>query len=194
MIGTNAKLRDKIVEDNFGYAMKIANYFENLVPDHADRRSLAAEGLLNAVETYNPACGTKLESYIVTCVKRNMIAEYKRVHRSKRYSENVVSLDAPSQRRQCSEYSTYTLHDITASKVRNPLDQVVFTETLNALHVAIGDLPQTQREIIVLRYLSGSNIKQKVIGDKYGRTQAWVSIQERQALSTCREKLRKFAN
>ena len=190
---TNKKDRDRLVEENFSYAMKISNYYDNLVPDFADRMSLAAEGLLNAVETYDPGFGTKLETHIVTCVKRNMLAEYRYSHRSKRYCKNLLSLDSPTQHRD-SDYDAYTLHDVTPDKSRNPLDQIIFDDTLDALHIALDDLPQSQREVIILRYLSGLNIRQKEVGNLYGKTQAWVSLQERQGISACRKNMEKFAN
>lgn len=179
--------RDKLVEENYGYAIRISNQYTNLVSDESDRCSLAAEGLLRAVETHDPSRGAALRSHITNCVRRKMLAENKLAHRAKRRPPMMYSLDQEIMPKR--GYSDLTFYDVIPSQEKNTLDRIVLEEDIQSLKGAINKLPPVLQEIISARYISEHPETQSEFAKRHRRTQAWAARQEKIALSKCREAL-----
>lgn len=178
--------RDKLVEEYFTHALRQTSIFKDMVPDWCDRQSLAAEALLDAVETYIPSRGTSLRTYVTKCVQNKMLDEAKHIRRDKAKEPRMIPLDKPIKAKGEKQY---TIHDIVPSKEMTALDSLVLREEVDGLYDAINHIPTAMRELLITRYISDPAMSQVEYAKQHNRTRAWVRRLEDAALAKCKEKI-----
>lgn len=181
--------RNKLVEKYYNYAMRISHKYINIIQDEADRHSIAAEALMQAVDTYNPNRKSDIKTHIWVCVRNKMLNAYKKIKKERRNMGVIYSMDAVRHINGKGNDDCQSLYDITPSSSKNPIDILIENENRNDLLGAINNLPKIQREILMARYLKPDPMTQEAIAHKYNRHQYWTSRQEQRGLQACKKSM-----
>lgn len=170
--------RNEIVEKYYWFAVKHANKYHNIVHDKDERRSMAGESLVRAIDTYDPSKGARLTTHIMNCIRGDMLKERQKNNRMCR-DAIVLSLDA---RIPIDGGETVTMYDILPSDSVNPIEFVVNRDLCREVRDAFRTLTLGQKMIIRERYIQDNSLTQEQVGEKYGRTRQWVSSLETRGL------------
>lgn len=176
--------RDKLVEENYEYAIRLTHSFERMVPDMWDRQSFAAEALIRAVETYDTSRGATIKTYIRKCVQIKLLDESRKAKRAKRRQPITIPLDKPVRTHGGDALS---IHDIIPSKEKPPLEQIVYIEDVARLQQAVNNLPAQMQDVIFARYINSPTVTQREYARKHHKHQCWVSRLESASLLRCKE-------
>ncbi len=170
--------RQKLVEHNLRLVVYIARRFENTGINLEDLISIGTIGLMKAVGTYRLDRKIKLATYASRCIENEILMYIRKTANQKA----EVSLDEPINM-DC-DGNELLLSDILGTEedmILRPLEENV---DLCVLRQALGELPQREREIMVLRYgLEGrKELTQKEVAQKMGISQSYISRLEKRIL------------
>lgn len=179
----NPDARARLIEGNLRYAVRASRLFADNFPDKDDRFEIFCEALIRAVDTYNPARGASLKTYVNTCVRHKFIDEIRQDHNPK----NMVSMDAHCQKTD-EEGESLRFHDVIASSGKSASDIIIEKENGREIQSLLTSLPQKWEQVLSLRYKQSKT--QRDAAQHLGKSKTWILNQERLALAHCREKLR----
>ena len=170
--------RKLLVEHNLRLVVYIARRFENTGVNLEDLISIGTIGLIKAINTYRSDRNIKLATYASRCIENEILMHIRKI--SNQRAE--VSLDEPINM-DC-DGNELLLSDILGTEedmVQRPLEE---DAELAVLRQALGELPDREREIVLMRYgLEGRReLTQKEVAQKMGISQSYISRLEKKIM------------
>ena len=166
------------MEHNLRLVVYIARRFENTGVNLEDLISIGTIGLIKAINTYRSDRNIKLATYASRCIENEILMYIRKIANQR----TEVSLDEPINM-DC-DGNELLLSDILGTDedmVQRPLEEDV---DLCVLRQALRELPEREREIVLLRYgLEGrKELTQKEVAQKMGISQSYISRLEKKIM------------
>lgn len=183
-----------LIEHNLRLVAHIAKKYQNADEDMEDLISVGTIGLIKAIDSYDPAKGSKLVTYASRCIDNELLM----LMRGRKKIAKEVSLYEPiGMDKEGNEISfldicVYGKDDIAKQDFARQLE---LNYVLGRLTGVIGEvLTDREREIIIQRYgLSGrQEMTQREIGKRLGISRSYVSRIEKRALEKLRRAMKEF--
>lgn len=183
-----------LIEHNLRLVAHIAKKYQNADEDMEDLISVGTIGLIKAIDSYDPAKGSKLVTYASRCIDNELLM----LMRGRKKIAKEVSLYEPiGMDKEGNEISfldicVYGKDDIAKQDFAGQLE---LNYVLGRLAGVIGEvLTDREREIIIQRYgLSGrQEMTQREIGKRLGISRSYVSRIEKRALEKLRRAMKEF--
>jgi len=173
----------RLVEHNLRLVVYIARRFEGSSTNIEDLISIGTIGLIKAVGTYRMEKNIKLATYASRCIENEILMYMRKISNQKA----EVSLDEPIN--MDGEGNELLLSDILGTEedvIQRPMEDAVDIMILNK---AVGDLPEREREIILMRYgMQGRReLTQKEVAQYMGISQSYISRLEKKILLRLRK-------
>lgn len=167
-----------LVEHNLRLVVFIARRFENTGTSLEDLISIGTIGLMKAVGTYRRDKNIKLATYSSRCIENEILMHLRKTANLKA----EVSLDEPINM-DC-DGNELLLSDILGTDedmILRPLEDDV---DLCVLRHALGELPEREREIVLMRFgLEGrKELTQKEVAQVMGISQSYISRLEKKIM------------
>lgn len=184
----NAK--ELLIERNLRLVVYIARRFENTGVNLEDLISIGTIGLIKAIGTYRRDKNIKLATYASRCIENEILMHIRKISGQKA----EVSLDEPINMDY--DGNELLLSDILGTDedmILRPLEDDV---DLCVLRQALSELPQREREIVLMRYgLYGyKELTQKEVAQKMGISQSYISRLEKRIMLRLRKELIRQTN
>ncbi|MCD7755496.1 MAG: RNA polymerase sporulation sigma factor SigE [Firmicutes bacterium] len=177
--------RQTLIEHNLRLVVYIARRFENTGVNLEDLISIGAIGLIKAVNTYRPERNIKLATYASRCIENEILMHIRKISGQKA----EVSLDEPIN-------MDYDGNELLLSDILGTDEDMVFRPLeedvdLCVLRQALAELPEREREIILMRYgLDGhKELTQKEVAQKMGISQSYISRLEKRIMLRLRKEM-----
>ena len=179
--------RQTLVEHNLRLVVYIARRFENTGTSLEDLISIGTIGLMKAIGTYRMEKNIKLATYASRCIENEILMHIRKISNQKA----EVSLDEPIN--QDGDGNELLLSDILGTGEDEIFAPLEAAADLTALRQALGELPGRERELIGMRYgLDGQKeLTQKVIAQKLGISQSYISRLEKKILGKLRREFQR---
>jgi RNA polymerase sporulation-specific sigma factor len=180
-----AEAKQLLIEHNLRLVVYIARRFENTGTNLEDLISIGSIGLIKAISTYRLDKNIKLATYASRCIENEIL-----MHIRKTSSQKAeISLDEPINMDY--DGNELLLSDILGTDedvVTGRLEEAV---DLQLLRQALRELPDREREIILMRYgLEGrKELTQKEVAQKMGISQSYISRLEKRIMLRLRKEL-----
>lgn len=177
--------KQKLIEHNLRLVVFIARRFENTGVNLEDLISIGTIGLIKAVGTYRRDKNIKLATYASRCIENEILMHIRKISGQKA----EVSLDEPinmdydgNELLLCDILGTD--EDTVTAKLEDDVD-------LCLLRQALRELPDREREIILMRYgLEGhKELTQKEVALKMGISQSYISRLEKRIMLRLRKEI-----
>lgn len=174
-----------LVEHNLRLVVYIARRFENTGTNLEDLISIGTIGLIKAIGTYRTDKNIKLATYASRCIENEILMHIRKIANQKA----EVSLDEPIN--LDGDGNELLLSDILGTdedKIQRPLEDDV---DLCVLRQALNDLPEREREIVLMRYgLQGrKELTQKEVALKMGISQSYISRLEKRIMAKLKKEM-----
>lgn len=174
-----------LIEHNLRLVVYIARRFENTGVNLEDLISIGTIGLIKAIGTYRRDKNIKLATYASRCIENEILMHIRKISAQKA----EVSLDEPINMDY--DGNELLLSDILGTDedmILRPLEDDV---DLCVLRQALSDLPEREREIVLMRYgLYGhKELTQKEVAQKLGISQSYISRLEKRIMLRLRKEL-----
>ena len=179
------RAKQRLIERNLRLVVYIARRFESTGVNLEDLISIGTIGLIKAIGTYKRDKNIKLATYASRCIENEILMHIRKISGQKA----EVSLDEPIN--MDAEGNELLLSDILGTDedvVLRPLEDDV---DLRLLRQALSELPQREKEIVVMRYgLEGrKELTQKEVAQKMGISQSYISRLEKRIMLRLRKEL-----
>lgn len=182
--------KQRLIEHNLRLVVFIARRFENTGVNLEDLISIGTIGLIKAVGTYRRDKNIKLATYASRCIENEILMHIRKIANQKA----EVSLDEPINM----DYDGNELllsdilgtdEDIVSSALEDDVD-------LHLLRQALRELPQREREIVLMRYgLEGyKELTQKEVAQKMGISQSYISRLEKRIMQRLKKEILRQTN
>ena len=179
-----------LIEHNLRLVVFIARRFENTGVNLEDLISIGTIGLIKAVGTYRRDKNIKLATYSSRCIENEILMHIRKISGQK----VEISLDEPINM----DYDGNELllsdilgtdEDIVSSALEDDVD-------LCLLRQALRELPQREREIVLMRYgLEGyKELTQKEVAQKMGISQSYISRLEKRIMQRLKKEILRQTN
>lgn len=170
--------KQKLIEHNLRLVVYIARRFENTGVNLEDLISIGTIGLIKAIGTYRREKNIKLATYSSRCIENEILMHIRKISGQKA----EISLDEPINMDY--DGNELLLSDILGTDedmILRPLEDDV---DLCVLRQALSELPQREREIVLMRYgLYGyKELTQKEVAQKMGISQSYISRLEKRIM------------
>ena len=177
--------KQMLIERNLRLVVFIARRFENTGVNLEDLISIGTIGLIKAVGTYRRDKNIKLATYASRCIENEILMHIRKISNQKA----EVSLDEPINMDY--DGNELLLSDILGTDedmILRPLEDDV---DLCLLRQAVRELPDREREIIVMRFgLEGrQELTQKEVAQKLGISQSYISRLEKRIILRLRNEI-----
>ncbi len=174
-----------LIEHNLRLVVYIARRFENTGINLEDLISIGTIGLIKAINTYRRDRNIKLATYASRCIENEILMYIRKTANQKA----EVSLDEPINMDY--DGNELLLSDILGTEedqVSRPLEDDV---DLCVLRQALQELPEREREIMVLRYglYGAKELTQKEVAQRMGISQSYISRIEKRIMLRLRKEL-----
>lgn len=174
-----------LIEHNLRLVVYISRRFENTGVNIEDLISIGTIGLIKAISTYRRDKNIKLATYASRCIENEILMHVRKI--SGQRAE--VSLDEPINMDY--DGNELLLSDILGTEedmILRPLEDDV---DLCVLRQALYELPQREREIVLMRYgLYGyKELTQKEVAQKMGISQSYISRLEKRIMLRLKKEL-----
>ena len=174
-----------LIEHNLRLVVYIARRFENTGVNIEDLISIGTIGLIKAISTYRTDKNIKLATYASRCIENEILMHIRKISSQKA----EVSLDEPINMDY--DGNELLLSDILGTEedmILRPLEDDV---DLCVLRQALYELPQREREIVLMRYgLYGyKELTQKEVAQKMGISQSYISRLEKRIMQRLKKEL-----
>jgi len=178
--------RNKLVEHNLRLVAHIVKKFESTSQDSEDLISIGTIGLIKAVESFQPAKGTKLATYAARCIENEILMHL----RSLKKTRKDVSLHDPIGTDK--EGNEISLIDILRSEADDVIDQVDLNIEKMKVYDHLLSLDDRERQVIRARFglPDGHERTQREIAEELGISRSYVSRIEKRALTKLLHQLR----
>lgn len=179
--------KQRLVEHNLRLVVYIARRFENVSTGLEDLISIGTIGLIKAISTYRLDKNIRLATYASRCIENEILMHIRKISGMKA----EVSLDEPINL-DC-DGNELLLSDILGTdgdEIQRPLEDDV---DLCVLRQALRELPEREREIVLLRYgLEGrKELTQKEVAEKMGISQSYISRLEKRIMCKLKKEMMK---
>ncbi len=174
-----------LIEHNLRLVVYIARRFENTGVNLEDLISIGTIGLIKAIGTYRREKNIKLATYASRCIENEILMHIRKIAGQR----TEVSLDEPINMDY--EGNELLLSDILGTDedmILRPLEDDV---DLRVLRQALSELPEREREIILMRYgLYGrKELTQKEVACKMGISQSYISRLEKKIMGRLKREM-----
>ena len=174
-----------LIEHNLRLVVFIARRFENTGVNLEDLISIGTIGLIKAIATYRRDKNIKLATYASRCIENEILMHIRKISNQR----TEISLDEPINMDY--DGNELLLADILGTDedmIMRPLEDDV---DLCLLRQAVKELPQREREIIVMRFgLEGhQELTQKEVAEKMGISQSYISRLEKRIMLRLRKEI-----
>lgn len=177
--------KQKLIEHNLRLVVFIARRFENTGTNLEDLISIGTIGLIKAVGTYRRDKNIKLATYASRCIENEILMHIRKISGQKA----EISLDEPIN-------MDYDGNELLLSDILGTDENVVTGHLeddvdLLLLRQALKELPQREREIVVMRFgLEGQQeLTQKEVAQKMGISQSYISRLEKKIMQRLKKEL-----
>ncbi len=182
--------KQRLIEHNLRLVVYIARRFENTGVNLEDLISIGTIGLIKAIGTYRRDKNIKLATYASRCIENEILMHIRKIAGQKA----EVSLDEPINMDY--DGNELLLSDILGTDedmILRPMEDDV---DLCVLRQALLELPQREREIVLMRYgLYGhKELTQKEVAEKLGISQSYISRLEKRIMLKLRKELIRQTN
>ena len=182
--------KQRLIEHNLRLVVFIARRFENTGVNLEDLISIGTIGLIKAIGTYRRDKNIKLATYASRCIENEILMHIRKISGQK----VEISLDEPINM----DYDGNELllsdilgtdEDLVSSALENDVD-------LCLLRQALKELPQREREIVLMRYgLEGNKeLTQKEVAQKMGISQSYISRLEKRIMQRLKKEILRQTN
>ena len=179
-----------LIEHNLRLVVFIARRFENTGVNLEDLISIGTIGLIKAVGTYRRDKNIKLATYASRCIENEILMHIRKISGQKA----EVSLDEPIN-------MDYDGNELLLSDILGTDEDVVSSALeedvdLCLLRQALHDLPEREREIVLMRYgLEGyKELTQKEVAQKMGISQSYISRLEKRIMQRLKKEILRQTN
>lgn len=174
-----------LIEHNLRLVVYIARRFENTGINLEDLISIGTIGLIKAINTYRRDRNIKLATYASRCIENEILMHIRKI--SGQRAE--VSLDEPINMDY--DGNELLLSDILGTDEDTVSGRLEEDVDLCLLRQALKDLPQREREIVLMRYgLEGrKELTQKEVAQKMGISQSYISRLEKRIMLRLRKEI-----
>jgi RNA polymerase sporulation-specific sigma factor len=174
-----------LIERNLRLVVFIARRFENTGVNLEDLISIGSIGLIKAIGTYKRDKNIKLATYASRCIENEILMYIRKIANQK----TEISLDEPINMDY--DGNELLLSDIMGTDedmIMRPLEDDV---DLQVLHKAVNDLPEREREIIIMRFGLGGRqeMTQKEVAQKMGISQSYISRLEKRIMQRLKKEV-----
>ena len=182
--------KQRLVEHNLRLVVYIARRFENTGTNLEDLISIGTIGLIKAINTYRLDKKIRLATYASRCIENEILMHIRKTANQK----TEVSLDEPINM-DC-DGNELLLSDILGTEedmILRPLEDDV---DLRVLRQALQELPDREREIVLMRYgLQGRKEQtQKEVAQLMGISQSYISRLEKRIMLRLRKEFLRQTN
>ncbi|HZW82468.1 MAG TPA: RNA polymerase sporulation sigma factor SigK [Candidatus Deferrimicrobium sp.] len=177
--------RNKLIEHNLRLVAHITKKFDGTGEDNDDLISIGTIGLIKAINTFDPAKGTKLATYAARCIENEILMHLRTLKKSR----GEVSLYDPIGVDK--EGNEITLIDVLGTEPDAVSEMVEnFFEQKHLLE-KVQKLSKRERTVLELRYgLFGVQRKtQREIARMLGISRSYVSRIEKRAIQKLLDEL-----
>lgn len=177
--------KQRLIERNLRLVVFIARRFENTGVNLEDLISIGTIGLIKAISTYRLDKNIKLATYASRCIENEILMYIRKIAGQKA----EVSLDEPINMDY--DGNELLLSDILGTDEDMILKPMEDDVDLRLLRQAVRDLPEREREIVVMRFgLEGrQELTQKEVAQKMGISQSYISRLEKRIMLRLRKEL-----
>ena len=170
--------KQRLIEHNLRLVVYIARRFENTGIHLEDLISIGTIGLIKGISTYKREKNIKLATYASRCIENEILMYIRKTAPQKA----EVSLDEPIN-------MDYDGNELLLSDILGTDEDMIFRPMedavdLSILRQALMELPQREREIVLMRYgLYGyQELTQKEVAQKMGISQSYISRLEKRIM------------
>ena len=182
--------KQHLVEHNLRLVVYIARRFENTGTNLEDLISIGTIGLIKAINTYRLDKKIKLATYASRCIENEILMHIRKTANQK----TEVSLDEPINM-DC-DGNELLLSDILGTEEDMILRPLEDDMDLCVLRQALGELPEREREIVLMRFgLEGRKERtQKEVAQFMGISQSYISRLEKKIMLRLRREFLRQTN
>ena len=174
-----------LIERNLRLVVFIARRFENTGVNLEDLISIGTIGLIKAISTYRRDKNIKLATYASRCIENEILMHIRKIANQK----TEISLDEPIN-------MDYDGNELLLSDILGTDEDMIFRPLeedvdLCLLRQAVSQLPQREREIVLMRYgLEGyQELTQKEVAQKLGISQSYISRLEKRIMQRLKREI-----
>ena len=177
--------RNKLIEHNLRLVAHIVKKYYPQSKSQDDLTSVGTIGLIKAVDTYKPGCGTKFATYASKCIQNEILMYF----RSRKKLSGEVSLSDTIDIDKDGNPLTYM--DVISAPDTIVEDLDVKLMSRKAKKIILTSLDEREKQIIVMRYgLDGSEpLTQRELAHKLKISRSYVSRIEKAALEKIKERI-----
>ena len=179
-----------LIEHNLRLVVFISRRFENTGVNLEDLISIGTIGLIKAVGTYRRDKNIKLATYASRCIENEILMHIRKISGQK----SEISLDEPIN-------MDYDGNELLLSDILGTDENLVSSALeddvdLCLLRQALKELPQREREIVLMRYgLEGyQELTQKEVALKMGISQSYISRLEKRIMQRLKREILRQTN
>jgi len=179
-----------LIEHNLRLVVFIARRFENTGVNLEDLISIGTIGLIKAVGTYRRDKNIKLATYASRCIENEILMHIRKISGQK----SEISLDEPINMDY--DGNELLLSDILGTDEDTVSSALEDDVDLCLLRQALRELPQREREIVLMRYgLEGYHeLTQKEVAQKMGISQSYISRLEKRIMQRLKKEILRQTN
>ena len=184
------RAKQLLIEHNLRLVVFIARRFENTGVNLEDLISIGTIGLIKAVGTYRREKNIKLATYASRCIENEILMHIRKISGQK----SEISLDEPINMDY--DGNELLLSDILGTDEDTVSSALEDDVDLCLLRQALGELPQREREIVLMRYgLEGrKELTQKEVAQKMGISQSYISRLEKRIMQRLKKEILRQTN
>ncbi|KKM09282.1 RNA polymerase sigma 70 [Clostridiales bacterium PH28_bin88] len=167
-----------IIEHNLRLVAHICKKFEGTGEDNDDMISIGTIGLIKAINTFNPAKGTKLATYAARCIENEILMHLRSI---KKLRGEVSLYDPIGVDKEGNEITLIdvlgTEGDVVTEMVENGFEQQRIIRHMQRLS-------KREKHVLELRYglVNGLRKTQREIAHRLGISRSYVSRIEKKAI------------
>ena len=177
--------KQRLIEHNLRLVVFIARRFENTGVNLEDLISIGTIGLIKAIGTYRRDKRIKLATYASRCIENEILMHIRKIanQRTEISLDEPINMDYDGNELLLSDILG-TDEDTVTGRLENDVD-------LYLLRQALKELPDREREIILMRYgLEGrKELTQKEVAIKMGISQSYISRLEKRIMLRLRREI-----
>ena len=181
----DAEARDKLVRHNMRLVAHIVKKYTGAA-ETDDMISVGSIGLIKAIDSFQPARGTRLATYTARCIENEILMF---IRAGKKHKSNVSLSDPVGTDKDGNELTIMDLLFEKEDKVFGSVEQSLMQEKF--LLAVRRLLTERETTVICLRYAlaGGSPMAQREVAQKLKISRSYVSRIEKHALEKLRDGL-----
>lgn len=170
--------RSRLIEHNLRLVAHIVKKYYTQNQSQDDLISVGTIGLIKAIDTFDPSNGARFATYAGKCMQNEILMYF----RAQKKTAGEVSMNEPIDTDKDGNPLTYLDIISVDDTIADDIDSK--TKAERALKIIMSDLPERERNILVLRYgLDGrAPLAQREVAELLGISRSYVSRIEKAAL------------